>query len=61
MQIPLVLVSMAHKIALVTLISGDGFNCEGVSDSRPRLSLCQTGLGLTRSKSLPIRREFLAK
>lgn len=34
MQIPLVLVRMAHKIALVILISGDGFNCEGASDSR---------------------------
>ena len=32
MQIPLLLVRMAHKIALVTLISGDGFNCEGASD-----------------------------
>lgn len=35
MQIPLLLVRMAHKIALVTLISGDGFNCEGASDIRP--------------------------
>ena len=32
MQIPLVLVRVAHKFALVTLISGDGFNCEGASD-----------------------------
>lgn len=50
MKIPLVLVRVAHKIALVTLISGDGFNCEGASNIRPWLSLCQTGLGLTRSK-----------
>ena len=35
MQIPLVLVRVVHKFALVTLISGDGFNCEGASDNRP--------------------------
>lgn len=52
---------VVRQAAKIPIVSGDGFNCEGASDSRPWLSLCQTGLGLTRSKSLPIRREFLAK